>query len=349
MNDKNLTTKKQSCPGANSLESMWKNFGQRPVNLDQWLHSSKELFHPNAIFNVGSPFEQSRGLEETYTSFIYPLFSPFKYFERKPYISLKGEFEGSIWISQTGYYEGILAEPLFDINPPETEIYLRFGEFFKIKENRISDCHILLDILDFIIRYAPERVKDLDIASYDGELIHDYLVPGPLQTELGEIDASKTKRSLELVHNMIFNGLAGFESDKNDLTSMNMDTYFCQNLKWYGPGGIGTCSSLKAFQEFHQGPFLESFPDRIGGNHVSRIGQNSLVASTGWPSINATVQNSYLGLEPKNMGSDITMRVMDWWRVGENNKLVENWVLIDMLNLFQQFGISHARFLSSKF
>ena len=34
----------------------------------------------------------------------------------------------------------------------------------------------------------------------------------------------------------------------------------------------------------------------------------------------------------------MTSRVMDWWR-REGDCLVENWVMIDMIEIFHQFGV----------
>jgi SnoaL-like polyketide cyclase len=58
-------------------------------------------------------------------------------------------------------------------------------------------------------------------------------------------------------------------------------------------------------------------------------------ASTGWPSIQATHAGPYLGQPATN--KRITMRVMDFWR-REGELLAENWVFIDLADLFLQFG-----------
>ena len=41
---------------------------------------------------------------------------------------------------------------------------------------------------------------------------------------------------------------------------MGMAGYFHNNLKWYGPGGIGACLSLREFETLHQAPWLRPFP-----------------------------------------------------------------------------------------
>jgi hypothetical protein len=60
------------------------------------------------------------------------------------------------------------------------------------------------------------------------------------------------------------------------------------------------------------------------------------VASTGWPSLRCTHTGEYLGA-PTTVYK-IGMRLMDWWR-REGELLVENWVFIDMVDLFLQMGV----------
>ncbi|MEO0561612.1 MAG: hypothetical protein AAF125_05845, partial [Chloroflexota bacterium] len=83
--------------------------------------------------------------------------------------------------------------------------------------------------------------------------------------------------------------------------------------------------------------FLTAFPDRKGGNHKARLADGLYVASTGWPSIVATHAGEYLGLPATH--TQITMRVMDWWRAAEDGLLSENWVLLDLPHTFLQLGV----------
>lgn len=89
-------------------------------------------------------------------------------------------------------------------------------------------------------------------------------------------------------------------------------------------------------REGHRIPFLTAFPDRVGGNHYARFGDGPYACSSGWPSIHATHKGDYLGV--KATGNLITMRVMDWWRA-EDGQLIENWVLIDFVDLFSRMGV----------
>ena len=149
---------------------------------------------------------------------------------------------------------------------------------------------------------------------------------------LASSPAGTTQASLDLVESMIF-GLMKY--DRTDLKSMGMDQFWSPKMLWYGPGGIGANRGVSGFQRFHQKPFLHAFPDRVGGNHKARFADGQYVASTGWPSINATHAGSWLGVPGTN--KPITMRVMDWWRC-ENGRLKENWVFIDIAHVMLQSG-----------
>jgi len=147
-------------------------------------------------------------------------------------------------------------------------------------------------------------------------------------------DDAATAISLHLTEAMIYEGLMAY--DGKTLESMHMVDYWTPDMKWYGPHPIGACESLREFEDFHQRPFLEAFPDRKGGNHKVRVASGLYVASTGWPSIRATNLGDYLGVAAT--GKPITMRVMDWWR-RDGDLLDENWVFIDLIDLCLQMGV----------
>jgi hypothetical protein len=162
-------------------------------------------------------------------------------------------------------------------------------------------------------------------------------IPSPASQD-GVVRAAASKaeseRSLQLVEAMIA-GLMRY--DRKSLDSMEQARYWHENFMWYGPAGIGTCRGQADYRRAHQGPFLEAFPDRVGGNHKCRIAEGNYVAVTGWPSIRAThVGSGFLGLPATHR--PVTMRVMDFWR-RDGDLLAENWVFIDLHDLLLQMGV----------
>ena len=152
-------------------------------------------------------------------------------------------------------------------------------------------------------------------------------------------DDAESLKSLRLVEAMI-GGLGKF--DGADAGRMNQTTFWSQQMHWYGPCGIGSSRDRKEYERNHQTPFLTAFPDRKGfthpdgGTHKARIGEGHFVASTGWPSVRATHLGEYLGTPAT--GKRISMRVADWWR-RDGDLLVQNWVFIDLPDLFLQMGV----------
>ena len=118
----------------------------------------------------------------------------------------------------------------------------------------------------------------------------------------------------------------------NDHIIEGMEQYWTEDMVWYGPAGIGTKRGLKDFQENHQTPFLHAFSDKQANDKI-RIAEGDYVAATGYQ--DATHTGDYLGIPAS--GKRVKIRYMDFWRV-EEDKLVENWVLIDLLDFLEQVG-----------
>ncbi len=110
---------------------------------------------------------------------------------------------------------------------------------------------------------------------------------------------------------------------------------------WYGPGLIGATMGYDAFYRFHEHPWEDAIAPRgptptKEDKHVTRFGDGAYCSFTGWPSIRATVRGDFLGLP--NPAAPVDIRVMDFYR-RKGERLIENWIFIDMPHLFLQLGI----------
>ncbi|MGW2339556.1 ester cyclase [Streptomyces sp. NPDC001661] len=140
--------------------------------------------------------------------------------------------------------------------------------------------------------------------------------------------------ALQLVEKMV-NAL-------NDHVIAGQEEFWSKDMKWYGPAGIGTKPSLKAFQEEHQKAFLHGFPDKYADDAI-RFGSGQWAAAHGHQ--HATHLGEYLGIPAT--GKKVKVRYMDIWRA-ENGKLVENWVLIDLIDFMNQIGIDVLELVRAK-
>ena len=61
------------------------------------------------------------------------------------------------------------------------------------------------------------------------------------------------------------------------------------------------------------------------------------MCETGWPNMRMTLTgDGWMGIAPT--GQTVELRSLDFWRV-EAGLIRENWVLIDLLDLYDQIGI----------
>jgi len=279
------------------------------------------------------PFNALAGLDAVVDRWWRPLRAAFPDVRRETYILLGGSFDGKDWVSATGCFVGTFAADWVGIPATGRETSIRWGEFCAVRDGRIVEDYLLLDLVD-VMRQAGYRV--LPPAPGEDTWPRPFDEDGVL---LVAQDDAESLRSLHLVEAMI-GGLGKF--DGADAAKMGQTAFWTPDMHWYGPVGIGSSRDRQEYERNHQTPFLTAFPDRKGfthpdgGRHKARIAEGHFVASTGWPSVRATHLGPYLGTPAS--GARVGMRVADWWR-RSGDKLVQNWVFIDLPDLFLQMGV----------
>jgi predicted ester cyclase len=287
------------------------------------------LYSEDCSFNAGAPVDLCAGRAAVTERFWRPLLHAFPDLERRTDILMSGQFKDGQWFASTGYFVGQFENNLFGLKASGRPQFLRYGWFDRVVDELVVESYVLLDLTRLMIETGqwPLRAQ-----------LGESWSPAPATQdglELADANPSESEKSLKLVEDMIA-GLMSY--DQKSLSSMGMKRFWTPQFQWYGPGGIGSARGHADYERTHQGPFLKAFPDRIGGNHKCRIGEGTYVASTGWPSLNAThIGDDWIGIPAT--GKRITQRIMDFWR-REDDMLVENWVFIDMVDLIGQFGIN---------
>ena len=275
------------------------------------------------------PVDDGTGPEFFSHRLVAPLRQAFHAGEERTDIALWGHFAGELWLARSGHVAGLFTAPLWGVPPTDRVAHLRFGRFDRFVNGAVAETLLLLDL--------PALMMQAGCWPAAPAMSPLLMAPGPLTRDgVGDSpgDEDDGIRSLSLVEAMI-GGLHKFRGGA--LQAMGMRDYWTDKFWWYGPAPIGTFQGHADYERGHQAPFLTAFPDRVGGNHVARIGERNYVASTGWPSITATHSGGgWLGLAPT--GRRITMRVMDFWR-RDGDRLAENWVMIDIPDLLAQLGL----------
>ena len=297
-------------------------------NLQAIELSVSENFSAVAEINGSHPINEAESGAGYYSDIIAPIAQSLDGFTRQNYIILAGEYQGSEWVTSTGYFYGHFRKPLFGIPPSNKMAFLRFGEFHKMEDGKITETYVYLGLAELII--ALGRWPLASSSGYEG------LVPGPASHDGILIEGSEpdiSRASADLVEGML---------KRLATKDAQWKPYWSNNMVWYGPGGLGTYSTIDAFDAF-QRPFEKTFAgwgdgkeDGITGVSADcKAGDGEYAFLHGWKMITGVHVKPFLGIEPT--GNRVFMRDCDWWRCS-NGKIVENWCMLDTLHLALQLG-----------
>lgn len=295
----------------------------------------QEYLSDDIIVNITRPFEEITGIKNYINDFWKPLVNAFPDVQNKPYILVGDSYEGRNYVSCTGNFVGTFQNSWLDIPPTGNPIWLRYAANFLFKKGKIIKAWFFFDVLELMRQAGFRFFKAKGI---------ELIPPAPMTGDgivVYDTDPKEGRKSLKLTNAML-NGLGDY--DGKGLESMDQTRFWdVQNMMWYGPTGIGTTRGLDGFQKNHQIPFIEAFPDRgiiqkINEDYFSQIGNGNYSCDFGFPAMFGThINDGWLGI--KATGKKVTFRVVDFWR-REGDRLVENWVFIDMIDILEQLDIS---------
>lgn len=287
----------------------------------------------DALVRLCHPFGDVTGPEEFYDSAFAGLNKAWPDLERRDFIVVAGpDDQGAEWVGCGGYYTGTFLAPWLEIPPTGHQASMRFHEFYRFEDGKVVEVQAIWDI--------PEVMMQANAWPLAPSLGREWLVPGPaLQNGLvgAPRNEEESNASCRLIIDMLKH-LVRYPSQGGPEV-MEFDRFWHPNVSWYGPAGIGSARGMSGFRNWHQIPFLAAMPDR--GQYQDEIthhffGDGPYAAVTGWPNMAQThLADGWLGLPPT--GKKITLRSLDFWRV-ENGKIRENWVLVDLLDVYKQLG-----------
>lgn len=246
--------------------------------------------------------------------------------ERRVTIEIAGrDMQGQLWVGQGGYWCGLFDAAFVGIPPTHRMAAMRFHDFVRIDNGRVVEMQSLWDL--------PELMMQAGVWPMAPSLGREWQVPGPA-TQDGLQVSGDGMGALAIVGAM----LAGLGNDQAGTPRAVMARFWHERCSWYGPAGIGTARGIDGFRKHHQAPFLGAMPDRRGLMAQGHFfAEGAYVGFTGWPGMASTLTGgSWLGIP--GTGQALTMRSLDFWRV-EEGKIAENWVLIDLLDIWHQLGV----------
>ena len=100
------------------------------------------------------PFNELNGVEKVSNQLWVPIKESFKPIQRRLDIFYAGENSldenGGVWISSMGHLMGEFNKSFFGLQPHYKSSLLRFAEFYKVEDNKITEGAIFLDIFNFM-------------------------------------------------------------------------------------------------------------------------------------------------------------------------------------------------------
>ena len=300
--------------------------------------------HDDCRWEVFHPFNTILGNEAGLEQFWQPLRNAFPDYEQRIALIIGGEYEGREQVSTWGQMMGTFDAPLVGIPPTRGLATMKFGFNCIVRDGKIAKAYVLLDLVDVMRQAGHYPFRPM---------------PGsPEQWAFPPCDTGATAfshdpvigaESLRIIREMQM-GLVPQAEIRNMANLPDRHSpHWHKNMNWYGPAGLGSMRGRRGFRNFHGALFLQGFPDRTGWErdhegpeeapgHYVRMGDGRYGVTGGWPSLNAThLGPEWLGLPPT--GRRVMMRVADWYRLDNENKIIDNWVMIDVPHMVHQMGM----------
>ncbi len=289
------------------------------------------LFTPDATIHLCHPFGTLDGADAYLDACLAPLHAAMPDLERRDMILLAGTTaEGQDWIGAMGNYMGTFLSPLLDIPPSGQLAHMRYHEYFRVEDGKVTQMQAIWDL--------PELMMQAQAWPMAPQLGAFTCTPAPMSGD-GLTASGDGQAALDHVLAMV--GALGHHPSNPDPAVMQLDKYWHPRFNWYGPAGVGTARGIAGFRNWHQIPFLHAMPDRGLDEKVDLkshwIGEGDYVCETGWPNMSMTLSDDgWMGIAPA--GKKVDLRSLDFWRL-ERGLIRENWVLIDLLDLYRQLGV----------
>lgn len=288
-------------------------------------------FSPDAKLHLCHPFGDLTGPDALHDRAFAPLLTAMPDLERRDMIVLAGATpEGQDWVGCMGNYMGTFTAPFLGIRPTGHLAHMRYHEFFRLQDGRIVEMQAIWDI--------PELMMLAGVWPMAPQMGAYLCTPAPMT---GDGLSASGDGSLAMARvKAMLTDLCSHPANP-DPKIMRLEAHWHPRFNWYGPAGIGTGRGNAGFRHWHQIPFLQAMPDRkldsMGALSSHWFAQGQYVCETGWPNMRLTLsQDGWMGIAPA--GREVLLRSLDFWRL-EEGLIRENWVLVDLLDLYAQVGV----------
>jgi hypothetical protein len=293
----------------------------------------KKYTSPNFKWYGVHPFNEQEGSEAVVETFWRPFYQAWAHLQRRQDVFMAGtnEIDGTEWVTSMGHFMGLLDGSWLGIPATRKMTFLRYADFNCIKDGKICKTGFFCDIIGVMHQQGIQPLPPQTGASfiYPGPRTHDGLQYEPQ-------DGAETMKTLGIVNQMCCD-LDILNQSGNDCPPPEfLCSTWHDDMIWYGPAGIGATYTTPRYQEQHQHPFRMGLKDKVFNGHVCRFAEGNYAGFFGWPNLTNTPVGGFLGLPANEIRAD--MRVVDIYR-REGDKLIENWVIIDLPYWLKQQGL----------
>ncbi|GLQ36217.1 polyketide cyclase [Amylibacter marinus] len=293
----------------------------------------RDFTAPQYTWRAYHPFHVQTDVAEISATFWQPFRHAITSMQRRIDVFFAGDnvIDGgqSTWVVSMGHLMGLFDHPWLGIQPTGKMVMLRYAEFHKVEDNKITETAFYFDIPHLMAQAGQSPFADQRGA-------HN-IQPGPQPHDAvmyDDADLSEGRKTIDAIHAMITD-LGTWQSGLP--IEEELARTWSKDMIWWGPAGIGSTYTIERYAKQHAIPFRAAFTDRSSTGHIARLAEGQYGGFFGWPNFTARPTNGYLGLPPSDRLCEF--RVIDLYR-RENDKLAENWVFIDLLHFFSQMGVN---------
>ena len=280
------------------------------------------------------PFNEINGSLKVAKNFWQPFLRSFSNFQRRMDIFLSGDntlnMKNDVWVVSMGHLMGLFDYPWLKIRETKKLTMLRYCEFSKIENEKITEVAMFFDI--------PHLMEQAGQNPFKSETGISLVQPGPLTHDglmFNEQDPNEGKMTASAIEHMI-NDLKTWTSTDRKSLVQELKRSWNEDMIWWGPTGIGATYTIDRYADQHSGPFREGFKDRKLNGHLCRVSEGKYGGFFGWPNLTLTPTGGFMGMPATQKKGE--MRVIDMYR-RDGDKLSENWVFIDLLHFWKSQGV----------
>ena len=287
---------------------------------------------PELLWRGMHPFDILTGPETVAAQFWDPLKQSLAHMQRRMDVFMAGrnslDESGAVWVASMGHFMGLHDSPWLAIPATRKIAMLRYAEFHRVAAGRIVETALFFDIPGLMMQAGLRPFPDQTGAQLiqPGPLPHDAVMTGPQ-------DPAEGDRTLDAINFMIRDlgqWRSGLPLEEELARSWHND------MIWWGPAGIGATYTIERYARQHSGPFRAGLTDRSGTGHICRFAEGHYGGFFGWPNFTARPTGGLMGMPASEKPGEF--RVVDIYR-RRGDKLIENWVFIDLLHFFKTQGL----------